>query len=95
MSDSIPPKTDVRVTIRVPGDLAARIDVLARRHGRGRSEFLRACNRLADCEMVLAELRARQPRGSRASEVARAERVARRELAESRRALSPAPVSVT
>jgi metal-responsive CopG/Arc/MetJ family transcriptional regulator len=84
---------DVRVTLRVPRELAARIDTLAAHCGHGRSEFIRTTIALADASMALAELRARERDGSLPPDAMQAQRAVRHRLAEIERELSPTPIT--
>jgi predicted DNA-binding protein len=52
-----PSSRDIRVSVRVAPQLAARIDTLAAHCGQGRSQFIRTSIAFADAAMALAELR--------------------------------------
>jgi predicted DNA-binding protein len=94
MSDvATPSSAEVRVTVRVPTELAARIDALAAHCGRGRSAFIRTAIALADASMALAELRALERHGPLPPEARHAQRLARRSLAETAMELSPTPIT--
>ena len=82
------PSGDVRVTVRMAPELAARIDTLAAPCGCGRSAFIRTCVAFADASMALEALRARQGRGQLPLEARQAQRRARRRLAEIGKELS-------
>jgi len=86
------PPRDVRVTVRVPPELATRIDALASHCGQGRSQFIRTSVAFADAAMVLAELRAVEARGPLSPEASQAKQLARRRFAEIGKSLEPKPL---
>jgi len=86
------PSRDARVTVRVPPDLAARIDALAAHCGQGRSTFIRTSVALADAHMALEEARALEGLGPLSPEARSRKRLADRRLAEIGKALTPKPL---
>ena len=86
------PSCDARVTVRVPPDLAARIDALAAHCGQGRSAFIRTSIALAAAHMALEEVRALEGLGPLPLEARQTKRLARRRLAEIGKALTPKPL---
>jgi glutathione S-transferase len=84
-----PPPNDVRLTVRVSPELAARLELLAAHCGQGRSQFIRTSVALADATMALGNLRAREARGPLPPEARHAKKLARRRLADLGATLMP------
>lgn len=87
--------SDMRVSVRVPREVAHRIDQLASHCGHGRSRFVRTSIELADAQMVLTALRAVEARGALSADQQDERRAAHRRLAQIRKELSPTPLTTT
>lgn len=77
MADLATPQHTSRITVRVPGELAVRVDALAGYCGQGRSGFIRTCIALTEATMALADLTALEGHGPLSMEHGHATSVAR------------------